>query len=70
MPMNVMHVRRVRVSMFYATVFMPVGMWFAHWVIRSMLVLMMFVMDMGMRMRRWLVEVFMFMPLRHVQPHT
>jgi hypothetical protein len=70
MPMNVMHVRGVRVRMFYATVFMPMSMWLAHWVIRSMLMLMMFVMHMRMRMRRWFVDVFMFMPLRHVQPHT
>jgi hypothetical protein len=46
------------------------GMWFARWVIQSMLMLMMLVMDMRMSMRRWLVEVFMLMPLSHVQPHA
>jgi hypothetical protein len=70
MPVNVMHVRGVRVSMFYPTVLMPMGMWFAHWIIRSMLMLMMFVMHMRMRMRRRLVDVFMLVPLRHVQPNT
>ena len=64
MPMNVMHVWGVRVGMFHATVLMPMGVRLPHWVIRSMLVLMMFVMNMRMGMRRWLVEVFVLVPLQ------
>ena len=53
MPMNMMHVWGVRVGMFHATVLMPMGVRLPHWVIRSMLVLIMFVMDMRMGMRRY-----------------
>ncbi len=70
MPMTVMHVRGVRVGMFHTTVLMPMGMWFTQWVIRSMLMLMMLVMDMRVCMRRWFVDVFVLMPFRHVKPHT
>ena len=70
MPMTVMHIGGVWVSMFHASVLMPMGMWFAHWVIRPVLMLMMLVMNMRMRMRDWFVEVFVLMPLRHVQPHA
>ena len=71
MPMNVMHVRGVRVghvSRDRAHANGCAAPLLAHPV--DALVLMMFVMDMRMGMRRWLVEVFVLVPLRHVKPHT
>lgn len=53
MPMRMMHIRNVRVSVLHPDVTMDVGMRFACRIIRTMLVLMMLVMNMCMTMNEW-----------------
>ena len=65
--MTVMHVRGVRVGMFHTTVLMPMGMWFTQWVIRSMLMLMMLVMDMAVLVVERLVPMLVLMPFGEMQ---
>jgi hypothetical protein len=66
---NVMHIRRVRMRMFETIVPVPMGMRLAYWIIRSMPMLVMLVMNVRVRVRHWIVDVFMLMALRDVQPN-
>jgi hypothetical protein len=66
---NVMHVRRVRMRMFETIVLVPMGVRLAYGIIRSMLMLVMRVVDVRVRVRHWIVDVFMLMALRDVQPN-
>ena len=69
MAVNVMHIRRVRMRMFETIVPVPMGMRLAYRIIRSMLMLVMLVMNVRMRVCHWIVDVFMLMALRDVQPN-
>jgi hypothetical protein len=69
MPVSVMHIRRVRMCMFETTVLMPVGMRLADWIVRSMPMLMMLVMNVRVHVRHWIMDVFMLMTLGDVQPN-
>jgi hypothetical protein len=69
MAMSVMHIRRVRMRMFETIVLVPMGMRLAYWIIRSMRMLVMLVMNVRVRVRHRIVDVFMLMALRHVQPN-
>jgi hypothetical protein len=68
-PVNVMHIRRVRMGMFETIVPVPMGVRLAYWIIRSMLMLVMLVMNVRVRVRHGTVDVFMLMALRDVQPN-
>jgi hypothetical protein len=67
--MSVMHIRRVRMRMFETIVLVPMGMRLAYWIIRSMRMLVMLVMNVRVRVRHRIVGVFMLMALSHVQPN-
>jgi hypothetical protein len=69
MAVNVMHIRRVRMCMFETIVLVPMRVRLAYWIIRSMLMLVMLVMDVRVHVRDWIVDVFMLMPFRDVQPN-
>ena len=69
MAMSVMHIRRVRMRMFETIVLVPMGMRFAYWIIWSMRMLVMLVMNVRVRVPHRIVDVFMLMALRHVQPN-
>lgn len=69
MAVNVVHIRRVRMRMFETTVLVPMGMRLAYWIIRSMRMLVMLVMNVRVRVPRWIVDVFMLMAFRDVQPN-
>jgi hypothetical protein len=69
MAMSVMHIRRVRMRMFETIVLVPMGMRLAYWIIRSMRMLVMLVMNVRVRVRHRIVDVFMLMALSHVQPN-
>ena len=69
MAVNVMHIRRVRMCMFETVVLVPMGVRLAYWIIRSMLMLVMLVMNVRVRVRDWIVDVFMLMAFRDVQPN-
>ena len=69
MAVNVMHIRRVRMYMFETIMFVPMRVRLAYWIIRSMLVLVMLVMNVRVRVRHCIVDVFMLMALRDVQPN-
>ena len=64
-----MHIRRVRMCMFETIVPVPMGMRLAYWILRSMLMLMMLVVNVRVCVRHSIVDVFMLMPLRDVQPN-
>jgi hypothetical protein len=68
MPVNVMHIRRVRMCMFETALLVPMGVRLAQWIFRSMLMLVMLVMDVQVHVRHWIVDVFMLMTLGEVQP--
>jgi hypothetical protein len=69
MAVNVMHIRRVRMCMFETIMLVPMRVRLAYWIIRSMLVLVMRVMNVRVRVRHCIVDVFMLMALRDVQPN-
>ena len=69
MAVNVMHIRRVRMYMFETIMFVPMRVRLAYRIIRSMLVLVMLVMNVRVRVRHCIVDVFMLMALRDVQPN-
>jgi hypothetical protein len=69
MAVNVMHIRRVRMCMFETVVLVPMGVRLAYWIIRSMLMLVMLVMNVRVRVRDWIVDVFMLMAFCDVQPN-
>ena len=69
MAVNVMHIRRVRMCMFETIMLVPMRVRLAYWIIRSMLVLVMLVMNVRVRVRHCIVDVFMLMALRDVQPN-
>src|SRR5207302_962157 len=66
----VMQVRIVRVLVNHRLVSMQVHVWFANRVPGRMFVLMVFVVDMAMRMLERPVNVFVFMPLREMKIET
>lgn len=55
--------------MFETIVLVPMGVRLAYGIIRSMLMLVMRVVDVRVRVRHWIVDVFMLMALRDVQPN-
>ena len=69
MPMGVMHVRRVRMGVLKPVVRMPMGVRLARRVIWPMLVSVMFVMDVRMHVRRWVVDMRVLMTLSDVEPN-
>jgi hypothetical protein len=69
MAMSVMHIRRVRMRMFETIVLVPMGMRLAYWIVRSMRMLVMLVMNVRVRVCHRIVDVFMLMALRDVQPN-
>ena len=69
MAMSVMHIRRVRMRMFERIVLVPMGMRLAYWIIWLMRMLVMLVMNVRVRVRHRIVDVFMLMALRDVQPN-
>ena len=70
MLVRMMHIGCVRMGVFERAMPMKVGVRFANRVIRSVLMLVMFIMYMRMCVCHRLVEMFMFVPLREVQPNT
>jgi hypothetical protein len=66
----VVQVRIVRVLVDHRLVSMQVHVWFANRVSGRMFVLMVFVVDMAMRMLERAVDVFVFMPLREMKIET
>ena len=70
MPVNVMHIRRVRMRMFETTVLMPMRVRLAYWIFRLMLMLVMLVMNVRVHVRHHIVDVLMLMTLRDVEPNA
>src|SRR5262249_52114723 len=70
MPVNVMHIRRVRMRMFETTVLMPMRVRLAYWIFRLMLMLVMLVMNVRVHVRHHVVDVLMLMTFRDVEPNA
>lgn len=68
MPVRVVHVGHVRVPVPLALVSMPMRVWLAERVVRTVFVLMVFIVHVRVRVRHWRVLVLMFVELGHVQP--
>lgn len=68
MPMRVVHVGRMRVGVSHALMAMPVGVGFARWIVRSVLMLMMLVMHVPVDVFHRLVLMLVFVNLREMQP--
>lgn len=70
MPMLMMHVGQVRMDMPERVMLMPVGVRFARRIVRSVHMLMMFVMSVRVGMSYWLMEVLVLVVLSEVKPNT
>jgi hypothetical protein len=70
MPVRVMHIGNVRVLVLQALMPVAVGMGFARWIVRRMLMLVMLVMDMGVGMLHRIVNMLVLVVLGQVQPHA
>ncbi len=64
MPMRVMHIRHVGIFMFHPPMLVKMGMRLPRRVLRTVTMLMMFVVHVGMRVHHGLMDVFMFVALR------
>ena len=67
---RVMHVRHVRMRVFQAFMTMCVGVGFSRRIIRTVLVLVMRIMNVRMGMLHRLVNVLVFVLLSQIQPHA
>lgn len=70
MSVSMMHVWNMSVLVHKRSMFVKMDMWLPRRVRWPVSMLMMFVVDMGMRMGHWLVDMLVFVMLRQVQPHT
>jgi hypothetical protein len=66
--MRMVHVRHVRVSVFQSAVTVCMGVRLTGWIVEAMLVLVMRIMDMGVRMFQGFVNVLVFVLLGDVKP--
>ena len=70
MPVQMVQIGYVWMCMFHSPVYMEMGVRFSRRVLRTVLMLMMFVVYVGMRMRHGFVDVFVFVALSEMKPDT
>ena len=68
--MPMMHIRKMRMAMPHHTMNMHMTMGHLRIPLKTMLMLMMFIMHMPMPVFRGLMQVLMGVPLSQVQPHA